>query len=152
MATNHALNKLTPAEMDRFAQCDKKRLELESSRVAPCIAARMTAPMHSVANMLREWEELVNAMGHDWETVDYLIDDYVYALNVRAALGEALNHLQSNPPKPLIEALSTLDRRFLDQTIQENPRGAGAIEPYLMPMADRAPNWLWNRRPRVSFW
>lgn len=148
-----AFDELTHADMDRVAQRDNERLEVERHGKAPHIAAKMTAPTHSIRSMMREWEILVTAMDHGWQTIDYIvIDDYVYALDMRALLGEALNHLQPNPPQPLTECLNTLDRRFLDQAVQEEPGGAGPLEPWLTPMSDRAPEWLWNRRPRIPFW
>jgi hypothetical protein len=63
--TDQALDELTHADAKRVAEWDKRRLEVERSRVAPHIAARMIAPTHSVCNLLREWERMINAMQHE---------------------------------------------------------------------------------------
>lgn len=152
--TDRALDELTHADKERVAERDKERLEVERSRLTPEVAAKMTTPTHSIGNMMREWESLITGMeADDWGAgVCFLIDDYLFALDVRAGLGEALNRMQPNTPHSVIEALEVLDRRFLDQTIQEEPGGAGVLEPYVRNMAVRPPDWLWNRRPRVVPW
>lgn len=131
---------------------DNERLEFERRSKAPEVAARMTAPVHSVGNMLREWERLVNAVESDWKAVDYfLVDDYVHALEVRHLLEETVKKM-SDGFQSLKAALDALDRRFIAHTIQQGDGGAGELAPWLRTQVARAPEWLWDRRPRVLPW
>jgi hypothetical protein len=150
---DQAFNGLSETEKTEVAERDDERLAFERRGKAPNVAAKMTAPVHSVGNMLREWERLVNAMESDWSAVDYfLVDDYVHALEVRHLLDETFKSVPDGFHS-LREALAALDRRFIAQTIQQGDGGgAGELEPWVRAHAARAPEWLWNRRPRVLPW
>lgn len=135
---------------------DDARLDEERSRVAPHIAARMKEPVHSVFRMMREWEVMVGAVeaaasGRDAEPRP-LLDDYLFVLETRAGLEEALHDLAAGPPAPLAGALASLDARFLAHTVPDDPADPGTLARWLAPLDRRPPPWLWNRRPRVAPW
>ncbi|MGK5500755.1 hypothetical protein [Streptomyces sp. URMC 125] len=80
----------------------------------------MIEPLHSIRNTMQEWERLANALESQWRTVDYFpLDDYLFALDMRASLEEAISEISPEPPTPLLTALEILDTRFLSHTVED---------------------------------
>lgn len=152
-ATDQAFASLSPRDAEAVRKRDNKRLELEKSRVAPHVAARMTTPTHSLFRMMKEWEWLIEAMETEWRVEPQpLLDDYLFVLETRAELECGLCELSPSPPESIVQALDQLDKRFLQCTTQEGQTGAGGLAKWLDPVEKRPPMWLWNRRPRVIPW
>ncbi|MDJ1136636.1 hypothetical protein [Streptomyces iconiensis] len=151
--TERAFASLTGSEAEAVRERDDRRLQLEKSRVAPHIAEKMKEPTHSVFRMMKEWELMVEAVAREGDVEPRpLLDDYLFALDTRAGLEEALHDLAPRPPGPLAETLESLDQRFLHHTLPDNPTDEATLSPWLTPMERRPPLWLWNRRPQVNPW
>ncbi|MEU3193753.1 hypothetical protein ABZ686_24705 [Streptomyces sp. NPDC006992] len=148
-----ALSSLTEEEFNAIKEWDDGRLRLEKSRVAPQVAARMTIPANSIFHMMREWEIMVVSMEADWNMeARPLLDDYLHALESRAALEKALDELHPLQGETLTQTLDSLDQDFLECTEEAGKTGAGALEKWLDPLPKRPPEWLWKRCPRVCPW
>ncbi|MER5438776.1 hypothetical protein [Streptomyces sp. NPDC002790] len=149
--TPRALTRLTATDLSRVAARDRQRLNVERSRVSPAAAEKMTTPTQSIENMLMEREGLVNVLESGWASERQLrIDDYLFALDMRAAPEEGLQEIEGAPPMEIIEVSGQLDSRFLTCTVKEaSGPGAGILGDFLQAFARRSPEWLWDRRPRL---
>ncbi|MBW1601672.1 hypothetical protein JJV70_06010 [Streptomyces sp. JJ66] len=149
--TDGVFDSLTKLERDLISKIDNRRLAIEKEQKSPEIAAKMTHPVHSVGSMLREWELLVRAVSSGWASHQVTIDDYLFALDVRANIEDRVVATSLNMPPSIVRLVHELDQLFLSHTTTD-PEKVERIDPWLRPVRDRLPDWLWDRAPVLLPW
>jgi len=128
---------------------DAARLETELART-PALRGRITAPVHSLRNLVGDWERFVRLMRSEWQPGGhYPISAYPEVLESRDLLDEALDQLPDEARRHVGALVRQLDEVF-DTCTEPDPDGR--LRPWVRPPADRPGTGRWSRRPRVTPW
>ncbi|WP_042374670.1 hypothetical protein [Streptacidiphilus neutrinimicus] len=127
------------------AAWDAARLEAELERT-PALRGKVSAPVHSVRNLLGAWERFVRLMAAGWPPEGwYSLSAYRELLDERDLLDTALSELPSAAAAALTPLLEQLDAVYFAHT---EPDPEETLRPWLGAPASTAPTDRRSRRPR----
>ena len=140
--------------LEAIAHRDAERLELERSRVAPQLRAKMTAPVYSVADHFASWERVVCRMEPGWSSEDFHpISAHDNDLDSRDTLEELMRALPAELREGALgRLLARLDTRFRTASTPDPER---SLRPWVRPTKEKPEAELgewWKRKPVREPW
>lgn len=132
------------------ANVDDERLTIERKRLPERRRHILTSPVYSLRNRFDMWEAMICRMERDWSPSGYyIVDEYLNDLTSRSTLARIVDSAPLETREKMEATLAALDRRFLDQTIED--RGAELGRWRSARPAEILP-FLWERRPKALPW
>ncbi|MGW8378829.1 hypothetical protein [Streptomyces sp. ODS28] len=139
---------LNADELAAVETLDRRRLELERSRVPAKTAAHITEPLYGVFACLKMWQRLVRDMEEEWSrTSSYMVYEYLNDLTVRDSIDEYLAAMPPSLQEKVEHIVSDLDGRYQAVTVED---GGAELALYRSRLAGgREICWWWARKSRV---